>query len=168
MAKTLNSKKKLCMIKTNGPIAELGGITGPILYPCRIDMRKVINMVQHGIRVIEVNPKNQSETVQLTIQNVTKDNFPDPPKYTMTAETKKEEPKVVKPSDVVKAVQTNLVEEKKVDASEAKVNEAVKAILNSTDENTEKSEFVEADSMKEDRKKDWYKNKSNKSDFNKK
>ena len=74
----------------------------------------------------------------------------------------------MKPSDVVKAVQTNLVEEKKVDASEAKVNEAVKAILNSTEENTEKSESVEADSMKEDRKKDWYKNKSNKSDFNKK
>ena len=86
----------------------------------------------------------------------------------MAAETKKEEPKVVKPSDVVKAVQTNLVEEKKVDASEAKVNEAVKAILNSTEENIKKSESVEVDTTKEDRKKDWYKNKSNKSDFNKK
>lgn len=110
MAKTLNSKMKLCKVMTNGPIMELGGITGPILYPCRLDLRKVINMVHHGIRVIEVNPKNHKETIELNIQNVSLNNFPDKPKYKMPEETKKKEtPVVAKEKDIVTTKQDNII-----------------------------------------------------------
>lgn len=112
MAKTLNSKMKLCKVIHNGPIMALGGVTGPILYPCRIDTRKVINMVHQGIRVIEVNPKNHKETVELTIQNVSLNNFPDAPKYKMPETPKTEKPGVVKKEDIIPAKQDNIVEAK--------------------------------------------------------
>ena len=75
MALNLNTKKKLCKILSNGPIPELGNITGPVLYPTRIPMNRIVNMVQHGRKVIEVNPKDHSQTIQLTLTNVMKDNF---------------------------------------------------------------------------------------------
>ena len=109
MAKTLNSKMKLCKVIHNGPIMALGGVTGPILYPCRIDLRKVINMVHQGIRVVEVNPKNHKETIELTIQNVSLNNFPETPKYKMPEVIKKEEPVVAKEKDVIPATQNNIV-----------------------------------------------------------
>ena len=75
MALNLNTKKKLCKILSNGPIPELGNITGPVLYPTRIPMNRIVNMVQHGRKVIEVNPKDHNQTIQLTLTNVMKDNF---------------------------------------------------------------------------------------------
>lgn len=111
MAQALNTQKKLCKIMTNGPIADLGGIAGPILYPCKIDMRKIINMVHHGVVVVEVNPKNQNQTVRLTMQNVSKNNFPEPEKYILpeTKVEKKEETPIVNKKDVAEAVQGNIV-----------------------------------------------------------
>ena len=75
MALNLNTKKKLFKILSNGPIPELGNITGPVLYPTRIPMNRIVNMVQHGRKVIEVNPKDHNQTIQLTLTNVMKDNF---------------------------------------------------------------------------------------------
>ena len=95
MAMNLNSKKKLCKVLSNGPIPELGNITGPVLYPTKIPMNKVINMVQHGRKVLEVNPKNYSQTVLLNIKNVMSNNFPEPEKYVNVptqVETKVEKP----------------------------------------------------------------------------
>lgn len=70
---------KLVVVKTPGVLKELGYITGPIIHPSRIKLAKIVNMVNNGKVVFEVNPKNQEERVQLTRLNVTHDNFSDLP-----------------------------------------------------------------------------------------
>jgi hypothetical protein len=105
MPKVLNTKKKLVKIMTNGPIVELGNILGPVNSPVKIEINKIINMVQHGKKIIEINPRNQNETVLLTLANVTKNNFPTEQKVIMP--TIKEEVKpVVHTAEA--ATQTNI------------------------------------------------------------
>lgn len=165
MAKTLNTKRKLCKVLTNGPLSELGGITGPIVYPCRIDLRKVVNMVQHGKVVIEVNPKNHKETVRLNIQNVNKNNFPEPERIKLDTPVAKESVPVVKKDDVVKAVQTNLVEEKKP----SELDKAVEKVLTKNDTSSVASEAKEeATAENQEKKADWNKGKNKHNDFTKK
>ena len=166
MAKTLNTKRKLCKVLTNGPISELGGITGPILYPCRIDLRKVSNMVQHGKAVVEVNPKNHKETIRLNIQNVNKDNFPEPERIKLDTPVVKEPVPVVKKDEVVKAVQTNLVEEKK----SSELDKAIEIVATKGDASTDSpASKVEETPDTQEKKADWYKGKNNKhNDFTKK
>ena len=166
MAKQLNSKMKLCLVYHNGPILLLGGIAGPILKPCNIDLRKVVNMVQQGIRVIEVNPKNHKETVELSIQNVMLDNFPEKPKFKMPEEVKKVEIPVVKKEDVIVATQENnidkFVEEKNnenhIDVTYPDVVETT--LVNEVIKEDNTSDIVEVKEKKYDKP---YKN-----DFNKK
>ena len=165
MAKTLNTKRKLCKVLTNGPLSELGGITGPIVYPCRIDLRKVVNMVQHGKVVIEVNPKNHKETVRLNIQNVNKNNFPEPERIKLDTPVAKEPVPVVKKDDLVKAVQTNLVEEKKP----SELDKAVEKVLTKNDASSVASEAKEeATAENQEKKVDWNKGKNKHNDFTKK
>lgn len=99
MGKVLNASKRLVKIKTNGRIAALGNIVGPITYPCMIDNRKVINMVQQGVKVYEVNPENHAEEVLLTIQNVNKNNFAK--KTESAASIKKQVENIMKANEVV-------------------------------------------------------------------
>jgi hypothetical protein len=157
MAQTLNTSKKLCKVMTNGPIPELGYITGPVAYPCRIDLRKVVNMVQHGHKVYEVNPKNHNEQVLLTIQNVNKNNFPDPEKYVLPQETKKETPAVAKKEEVVTATQDNLVAP---EASKDSVDVAIATIAANTDEGeiTAEASSTESNSSYQSKKNKHYKN----------
>jgi hypothetical protein len=75
MSTKLNEARKLCIIKTNGPIPELGYITGPVLTPCKIRMSDLRRLVGNGKAVYELNPKNPEEIVKLTVQNIERDNF---------------------------------------------------------------------------------------------
>ena len=75
MGTTLNPKRKLCIVKTNGPIVEMGNINGPVLTPCRINLDVLARMVGNGKVIYEINPKNQDEQVKLTVHNVLSDNF---------------------------------------------------------------------------------------------
>ena len=168
MAKTLNTKRKLCKVLTNGPLPELRGITGPIVYPCRIDMRKVINMVQHGKVVIEVNPKNQKEEVRLNIQNVNKDNFPEPERIELDTPPVKTPTPVVKKDEVVKAVQTNLVEEKKTSELDKALDRIIINDVGSTTASDTDAESKTVAVESEEKKKDWYKGKNKQNDFTKK
>lgn len=109
MAQLLNSKRKLCIVKNNGPLHELGGISGPILAPCQLSMRAIINMVQNGRNVYEVNPKNMKETVKLNIKNVQLNNFPEPQKFVLPEDKKAPvKPEVVKKENNIEAKQTNI------------------------------------------------------------
>ena len=71
-----NKKTKFVTIETNGHISELGGIAGPILHPCLVDLDLVIQMVNNRKKVYEVNPNNPNEKVLLSLRNVRNENFP--------------------------------------------------------------------------------------------
>ena len=66
---------KLVVIGTTGPIPELGGISGPISSPSRVEVSTLIRMVNARRVVYEVNPKDYDQKVRLTVSNVTRDNF---------------------------------------------------------------------------------------------
>lgn len=65
---------RICSVETNGPIKELGNITGPI-RKCRLPLPKVVSMINNGHVIYELNPKNLSERVRLTLTNVTPSPF---------------------------------------------------------------------------------------------
>lgn len=123
MATLLNEKKKLCLVKTNGRLPELGNIAGPILSPCKINLRTVINMVQNGKVVYEVNPKNHSQQVLLTIQNVQKNNFPEQEKVVMPEIKEEVKPAVVEKQDVITPV-NGVIETPVIEATETATTEA--------------------------------------------
>lgn len=125
MSRTFNSTRKLCKVMTNGPIAELGFINGPIVNPCRLELRKIVNMVHRGLVVYEVNPKNYSEEVRLTIENITTNNFPEEKKVIMPAEKEeKKDTPVVDKTNVQNAVQDNNIQKK---SEPSKLDDAIAA-----------------------------------------
>ena len=128
MGTVLNPKRKLCRVATNGPIPELGGIAGPVKGPTMIDMRTVVNMVQHGRVVYEINPKNYKEEVRLTIRNVNQNNFPDKKTVEYPQEKKvvqKSNNIEVEKKEMPAAVQTNLPTAETVKAPDA-IDKAMK------------------------------------------
>ena len=66
---------KLVVVETYGSISELGGINGPILNPAKIDIDLIVRMINNNKKVFEVNPKNYSERVRLTLKNARTVNF---------------------------------------------------------------------------------------------
>lgn len=75
MATIKNKKTKLVTIESYGSISELGGINGPIVHPCRLDLDVIIRMVNTNKKVFEVNPANTNEKVRLSLSNVRSENF---------------------------------------------------------------------------------------------
>lgn len=69
------TKNKYVIIESSGPISALGGLLGPIISPTYLDIKTVINIVNSGKVVYEVNPMNINDKIRLTFQNVLKDNF---------------------------------------------------------------------------------------------
>lgn len=67
--------KKYINIKTNGAIPEMGYKRGPILVPCRVDIKKIRTMLKNGRILVELNPNNYDEKIPLTLENYDKDNF---------------------------------------------------------------------------------------------
>ena len=48
------AKNKLVVIETNGPLPELGGINGPIINPCLIDIPTIQELLNGHKKVVEV------------------------------------------------------------------------------------------------------------------
>ena len=69
-------EKKLCIILTSGEITELAGINGPVTKPAWINASIISSLVARGVKVVEVNPANKKETLELTRLNFNKVNFP--------------------------------------------------------------------------------------------
>ena len=67
---------KLVVIESPGPIKLLGDIMGPIKTPCSISTNVIIDLINSGKVVYEVNPKNHNERVRLTRLNTNTNNFP--------------------------------------------------------------------------------------------
>lgn len=75
MAKKIEKTKRV-VIDNKGTLNELGGISGPIIHPCSLPISQLKKLVSNRRKVYEVNPRNKTERVLLTITNVDKDNFP--------------------------------------------------------------------------------------------
>ena len=73
----MNTTTKLVTIASKGSITELGGISGPIINPCRLDISTIVSLINGHKRVYEVNPANKSERILLTLKNAKAKNFPD-------------------------------------------------------------------------------------------
>lgn len=69
------AKEKLCVVLADGRIPELGGIIGPVAVPTKIAYSSIVSMLNRGLPVYEVNPKNVNERVRLTFRNVNAVNF---------------------------------------------------------------------------------------------
>lgn len=66
---------RLFVVLADGKIPELGGIRGPITKPTAIDIPIVIDMVNRGLPVEEVNPANYADRVRMTFGNIHSQNF---------------------------------------------------------------------------------------------
>lgn len=82
------ARKKFVTIESSGKILALGGIMGPIKTPSYLDMDIIINLINSGKVVYEVNPANVKEKVRLTRVNVLKHNYEYPLKRSMVNTTK--------------------------------------------------------------------------------
>ena len=70
-------KTKLVTIASKGSISELGGISGPVINPCRLSVETIIKLINGHKKVYEVNPANKSERLLLNLKNVKMQNFPE-------------------------------------------------------------------------------------------
>ena len=68
------ARTKLVTIESYGNLHVLGGIKGPVMSPCNIDLPIIISLLNDGKIVYEVNPNNSKEKVRLTSENVLKYN----------------------------------------------------------------------------------------------
>ena len=66
---------KLVTINSKGSLPELGGISGPVINPCKLPIETIVKLLNGHKKVYEVNPANKSERVALTLQNVRSVNF---------------------------------------------------------------------------------------------
>ena len=94
-------EKRLIVIKTSGVLPELGFITGPVLMPWYVPVSKLVQLINNGRDVWEVNPENREERVKLTIKNVRISNFGKPANVTTT----KVESKDINKESIKKAVE---------------------------------------------------------------
>ena len=67
---------KLVTIESAGPIKMMGDINGPIKTPCSVSTNVIIDLLNSGKVVYEVNPKNHVEKIRLTRLNLHSNNFP--------------------------------------------------------------------------------------------
>ena len=160
-------KRKFVQIPVNGPIAELGFITGPV-GPTYVNLPSVIKMVQNGKLVYEVDPANHAHKVKLDITNVKKNNIAEPVKFEKPIATDSEptpvveevkEPEKSPEPEKVETVEEEVVEETKEDDV---VNEEVTAP--EEEKKDEKKESANNDIVKQynAQKQNNYKNKKKK------
>lgn len=71
----LGYNMKLITIESQCELPELGGVMGPIKAPVEMTIPKIISLINRGLVVYDVNPKNKKEKVRLTTTNVRTDNF---------------------------------------------------------------------------------------------
>ena len=68
-------KRKLATIESTGKLSALGGLLGPINTPSYFEINIIINLINSGKIVYEVNPSDMSQKIRLTRENVLRDNF---------------------------------------------------------------------------------------------
>lgn len=68
MAVKLNEPIRICKILTTGPVAVLGGISGPI-NKCKLTNKQIISVMRSGHKVAEYNPDGSGRTLELTLEN---------------------------------------------------------------------------------------------------
>ena len=100
-----NTSTKLVTIASKGTISELGGISGPIINPCKLDVVTIVSLINGHKRVYEVNPANKSERVLLTLKNVKTKNFPDVVNPVVTPNLAPADKKTVNTATVTKDTQ---------------------------------------------------------------
>ena len=103
-------ESKWVVVDTYGPIKELGGISGPIVTPCKIPIRTIVDMVNNRKVVYEVNPMNMTEKVKLRQSNVDKKNFDGTKKPEKVVTKKNYAPSVPKVETVMKEQKTVVTE----------------------------------------------------------
>ncbi len=74
MGTVLNNNFRRCDVLTNGPLAELNFVVGPV-YNCKLTTPQIIKLVKNGKIVKEINPSNPNEKVQLTVLTCQKSPF---------------------------------------------------------------------------------------------
>lgn len=73
----MKTQYKLCVIPDYaGMLPIRGGINGPIHRPSKFTLNEIITIINHRIKIYEVNYYNKKEKVLLTLQNVADSNFP--------------------------------------------------------------------------------------------
>lgn len=107
---------KLVTIESAGPIKMMGDINGPIKTPCSVSTNVIIDLLNSGKVVYEVNPKNHAEKIRLTRLNLHSNNFPanntskvDSRKQAIKARIRKHEERVQKAvakKETLKQIQT--------------------------------------------------------------
>lgn len=88
--------KKLCIVKSSGVLPLPGNIDGPILNPCELPIQNIITMINLGMKVYEINPKDRNQSILLTRDNVNKNNFID------IQENKNDNKKIIKEKQINK------------------------------------------------------------------
>lgn len=119
------AKTKLCIITTCAELPIMGGIHGPLHTPSPLTYREIITLINNGIDVYEVNPKNRSQKVKLTSFNAVKENFTtDKEVQVVPSLIKDAKEKAEDNKPVVKTVKTE-VDKEQVNKPEAEIkNEA--------------------------------------------
>lgn len=126
-------KEKLCVVPTDGRIAELGGIIGPVSRPTKISYSAIVSMLNRGVPVYEVNPKNVNERVRLNFRNVNSVNF--------FPKVKKSQPTTVNPYKLPEGRRNTVVEHTGEAAEVAKEKAAKKEAKSVNIEVVKKSDF---------------------------
>lgn len=108
-------KTKMCIITTCAELPIMGGIHGPLHTPSPLTYREIITLINNGIDVYEVNPRNKSEKVKLTSTNAIKENFSNIKEVQVVPSLIQEAKKKAELSEsAVKTVNTEVVKPKTV------------------------------------------------------
>ena len=62
--------KKLYIVETRQPIYGLDGIVGPLTTPTEISFKNVLEMVNRGYIIYQVNPYDVNEKIRVTKSNI--------------------------------------------------------------------------------------------------
>ena len=117
-------KRKTVVVLESGRLPELN-MLGPITKPTRIALANIAMMVKNGKKVQECDPSNPMDLdkrITLTVDNVTKDNFP----VGTTASKPNVEPKVEKKEEAKAPTQEPKKEEAPVEEHKAEATEEKK------------------------------------------
>lgn len=72
----MKTEYKLCVIPDYaGMLPIRNGIHGPIHRPSKFTLSEIVSIINHRIKIYEVNYYNKKEKVLLTLQNVSEKNF---------------------------------------------------------------------------------------------
>lgn len=73
----MKTQYKLCVIPDYaGMLPIRDGINGPIHRPSKFTLNEIITIINHRIKIYEVNKYDKKKKVLLTLQNVAESNFP--------------------------------------------------------------------------------------------